>query len=72
MAYTQRFGLSRKSPLAYSTDVEKYRKKGAEKREAEDNPATDIINKNISNVPVSSPPPSLDANRLNDPNYNTS
>ena len=70
MSYVQRFGVSRKSPLAYSTDVEKYRKKGAEKREAENNPATEIINKNISNLPVSSPPPSLDAARLNDPNYN--
>ena len=70
MSYVQRFGVSRKSPLAYSTDVEKYKKKGAEKREAENNPATEIINKNISNLPVSSPPPSLDAARLNDPNYN--
>ena len=70
MSYVQRFGVNRKSPLSYSTDVEKYRKKGAEKREAENNPATEIINKNISNLPVSSPPPSLDAARLNDPNYN--
>ena len=47
MPYTQHFGLSRKSPFAYSTDVEKYRKKGEEKREAENNPATDVIEKII-------------------------
>jgi hypothetical protein len=54
MPYAQRFGLNRLSPLNMT-----------EKEEKE--PATSIIENN--NLPVSKPPPSLDAERLNDPNY---
>ena len=81
MSYVQRFGVSRKSPLTMGFIIPENVKEKIESKEKKtnssssnkkdsSNPATEIINKNISNLPVSSPPPSLDADRLNDPNYN--
>jgi hypothetical protein len=49
MAYTQRFGLSRKSPVALigQNTIKKYSKKPEESNKKDSsNPATDIINKN--------------------------